>query len=438
MNVGTTEESPTGRGGPVPKGYRHGTHRLVPPEETLERVGRWMPAFGITRLANVTGLDTIGIPVVMACRPNARSLSVSQGKGTSLAAAKASALMEAVELYHAERPRLPLLLASRNDLRYSHRLIDVERIPWVPSSRFHDDHRLLWVEGRDLLADEGVWLPYELVHFDTTIPWPTGSGCFPVTTNGLASGNHPVEATLHALCELIERHDASAWQAAGEDQRAATRVDPASIDHPAAARMVERYRAAGFGLLLWETSSVGVPSFRCRIVDLEPDPLRMLPAAIGMGCHPCREIALLRALAEPAQCRLTHISGARDDRPRSRYELASHRERREGVRRRLDEPATRRFGDAPTVEHDDLGADLEWVLERAAAAGVDRVVVIDLSLEGFGVAVSRVVASGLRPMPDAGAFVPRPIGGQAETGDPDERRDAPAEAAPGDPPEESR
>ena len=51
-----------------------------------------MAPMGITRLADVTGLDNIGIPVFQAIRPNARSLSVSQGKGVSLEAAQASAL----------------------------------------------------------------------------------------------------------------------------------------------------------------------------------------------------------------------------------------------------------------------------------------------------------------------------------------------------------
>lgn len=72
-------------------------NRSVPPAETVARVRRFMPAFGITRIANVTGLDTIGIPVVMVCRPNSRSISVSQGKGPDLDAARASGLMESVE-----------------------------------------------------------------------------------------------------------------------------------------------------------------------------------------------------------------------------------------------------------------------------------------------------------------------------------------------------
>jgi YcaO-like protein with predicted kinase domain len=94
------------------KAFRAGTHRTVPPEETLRRGWRLAPIMGITRIANVTGLDTVGVPVVMVCRPNARSLAVSQGKGLDLPAAKASGLMESIEVYHAETITLPLRLGS--------------------------------------------------------------------------------------------------------------------------------------------------------------------------------------------------------------------------------------------------------------------------------------------------------------------------------------
>jgi YcaO-like protein with predicted kinase domain len=70
------------------EGHKSGTHRLVPPAETLARLRPLLPKLGITRVANVTGLDTIGIPVAMAVRPNSRSLSVSQGKGLDLDAAR--------------------------------------------------------------------------------------------------------------------------------------------------------------------------------------------------------------------------------------------------------------------------------------------------------------------------------------------------------------
>src|SRR2546425_9776725 len=77
--------------------------RTVTPADTIARVAPFLRAAGITRIANVTGMDTIGIPTVMVTRPNARSLSVSQGKGVDLQAAKASGIMESIEQWHAER-----------------------------------------------------------------------------------------------------------------------------------------------------------------------------------------------------------------------------------------------------------------------------------------------------------------------------------------------
>jgi YcaO-like protein with predicted kinase domain len=101
------------------KRYRSGTHRTVTPDETLRRGLRVAPVMGITRIANVTGLDSVGIPVVMVCRPNSRSLAVSQGKGLDLTAAKASGLMESIETYHAETITFPLRLCSHEELRYN-------------------------------------------------------------------------------------------------------------------------------------------------------------------------------------------------------------------------------------------------------------------------------------------------------------------------------
>src|SRR5882724_3967893 len=88
------------------KRHQHGTHRTVSPAETLARVTPLLPAMGITRVANVTGLDRIGVPVAMVYRPNARSIAVSPGKGLTLDAARCSGVMESIEGWHAERPML--------------------------------------------------------------------------------------------------------------------------------------------------------------------------------------------------------------------------------------------------------------------------------------------------------------------------------------------
>src|SRR5690242_18993268 len=170
----------------VSKRYRTGTHRTVEPAATLERVRPLLTAMGIARVANVTGLNRIGVPVVMVSRPNSRSLAVHQGKGLDLAAAKASGVMEAIEGFHAEHMIQPVKLASHADLRRTgHCLADVGRLPRVTDSLFNEDMRLLWIEGMDLLGRRTTWVPHEMVHADYRMPMPQVSGCFMATTNGL-------------------------------------------------------------------------------------------------------------------------------------------------------------------------------------------------------------------------------------------------------------
>ena len=142
------------------EGVRRGTHRMFTPEETLARVRRLLPVMGITRAANVTGLDAIGIPVVMVCRPNSRSLAVSQGKGIDLASARVSGVMESVESYHGEHITLPLRYASYEQLRYTHPIADLTGLPRTADSLFHPHRMLLWIEGVDLLGNGPCWVPY--------------------------------------------------------------------------------------------------------------------------------------------------------------------------------------------------------------------------------------------------------------------------------------
>src|SRR6185312_11181830 len=144
------------------KRFRDGTHRTVSPDETVARLQPLLPAFGITRVANVTGLDRIGVPVVMVCRPNSRSVAVSQGKGLTLAAAKASGIMEAAEGYHAEHITNPFKLASYQEMQREHRVVDPDRLPRAGDG-FKPSLPLLWIEGRDLMSGGSIWVPFELV-----------------------------------------------------------------------------------------------------------------------------------------------------------------------------------------------------------------------------------------------------------------------------------
>jgi len=86
------------------KTYCVDTHRVMPPAETLERIKSVIPEVGITRVADISGLDRVGLPVFSAIRPSAAdgAISVYAGKGITESEARVSVIMEAVERFSAE------------------------------------------------------------------------------------------------------------------------------------------------------------------------------------------------------------------------------------------------------------------------------------------------------------------------------------------------
>jgi len=381
------------------KSFYRGTHRLVAPEQTLARVSRLMPVMGITRIANVTGLDRIGVPVVMVCRPNSRSLSVSQGKGLDLLAAKASGLMESLEGYHAEHITLQLKLASYEELRYTHTVVEVSELPQPTHGLFHANSPLLWIEGYDLLQEEPVWIPYEMVHLNYTLPLPPGTGCFVASSNGLASGNHMLEAVSHGLCEVVERDCCALWTLRNRDVQDHFRLDLDSVNDQECREVLERCERAGVSVAVWEiTSDIGIPAFFCMMTECSTDHLRPLPSSNGSGCHPAREVALLRALTEAAQARLTYISGSRDDIFRMDFQHSLSPDIRASVSARMEIRAPMRsFRNIPTYASETFESDVAWELERLCSSGVERAIVVDLTKPEFRIPVARVVIPRLEP-----------------------------------------
>jgi YcaO-like protein with predicted kinase domain len=389
------------------KQYRVGTHRLLAPDETLRRVTPHLPSMGITRVANITGLDVIGVPVVAVIRPNSRSVSVAQGKGIDLASAKASGLMEAIENYHAERIRLPLVLANWSEIRERGPTVDLHRLPRIVGSTVDPFVRLLWIQGHEVLGRTPVWLPFEIVHSDYRVPFPPGSGALMMNDSGIASGNHPLEATSHGICELVERDAVTLWQLLGEEERAARRIDPATVDDEPCRSVLDRFARAQIGVAVWEvTSDVELPTFYCTIVDSAPNPWRGICPASGSGCHPSREVALLRALTEAAQARLTVIAGSRDDIGLATYARGHDQDLLAQTIAMMASKPRRTFREAPTHETPTIREDVSWELERLHHAGIEQVVVVDLSLPDVGIPVVRVVIPGLEGLCGAAGYCP--------------------------------
>src|SRR6266704_2900793 len=133
------------------KQFVAGTHRCVAPEQTWEFIRPRLRRAGITRVADLTGLDHVGVTTATAIRPNGRSL-------------------------------------------------------------FRRDRPEAWVLGWDLLQERETWLPWVSVAMTyRPKPEPRMEMAMPMTSNGLASGNHLLEAVCSALYEVIER-DAVSWQ----------------------------------------------------------------------------------------------------------------------------------------------------------------------------------------------------------------------------------
>jgi YcaO-like protein with predicted kinase domain len=391
---------------PTLKAFLGGTHRTRDPEATLRAVAPLARGMGITRVANITGLDVIGVPVVAVTRPNSRSVAVAQGKGVDLAAAKVSGLMEAIENFHAERIRAPLVLATWEEMCERGAVIDISRVPRTAGGAFDPKVRILWIQAHEALGRRVVWLPFELVHTDYTSPLPAMSGAFLMSDSGVASGNHPLEATSHAICELVERDAMTLWHYGTDIDRQATRIDLETVEDTICRSTLERFARASVQVAVWEaTSDIGIPTFVCTIVDAQPSPWRPLLPATGTGCHPCREVALSRALTEAAQTRLTVIAGSRDDIGLAFYRRGADRE---GVTKTLAlmaAPATRRFADCPTHEAETLNEDVSWELDCLQRVGIDEVAIVDLTLPEYRIPVVRVVLPGLEGMHDAAGFV---------------------------------
>ncbi|MDX8529991.1 YcaO-like family protein [Mesorhizobium sp. VK25A] len=371
----------------------------------IARIRPHWARMGITRVANVTGLDRIGIPVVMVCRPNARSLAVSQGKGIDLESATASGLMEAAELYHAEHIDRPLKLGSMAELSQSHRFAEIERLPRISATAFTKDLVTLWIEGREMISGETRWLPYESVRANFTVPPPPGSGFFDCSSNGLASGNTADEAIHHGVCEIVERDATALWNRMPSASRRRTGVDLGSASDGPCREVLKKLEGADFDVAAWETTSdVGVPAFFCLIADRRD---RNSHYGIGAAAHPVPETALLKALIEAAQVRTTYVSAARDDLSAEEYsEDYRDKRRRQAERLLAERSSTRCLASAEGRAAQGIAGNVAWLVERLQAAGVSEIIAVDLSKEDIGLPVVRVVIPGLEGPDDHDAYMP--------------------------------
>jgi YcaO-like protein with predicted kinase domain len=296
----------------VPMLDLQGTIRAEKAESTWQRLEPLLSVFEITRIADLTGLDCLGIPVAQAIRPNGCALTGSQGKGISFLLAKVSAAMESIELYHAENLPAPKIVSSYRDLSQEHCCINPQVLaPGRAWSRYHPDRPIAWTVGWDLFSQQTVYVPQAYLNLNTTVE-TSDSHLFSTSSNGLASGNHRLEAITHGLLEVIERDSQWRWARSFLQSRIRCLVDPNSITSPLLRGFLDQITRAGATATITNiTSRLGIPTYCCAISD--PQGWKQSGMAMGWGCHTSKEIALARAVTEAAQSRLTAIAGSRDD-----------------------------------------------------------------------------------------------------------------------------
>jgi ribosomal protein S12 methylthiotransferase accessory factor len=389
---------------PTPK-LPGGGARAVRPAETIRRARPILTAIGVTRVAEVTGLDRVGVPNFMTVRPRDfdGGISYYNGKGTTRSAARAGAMMEAVERHGGERCDHPSVWATWAEIRRQGPAVDPVEIIVPGLEPYRRDRPVEWVAGFDLLARATTFVPLNAV----LCPYEPSRGraLFYASTNGLASGNSLEEALAQALCEVAERDALSVAQAelelapaldgvlgalgfasparAGSFGERYPRIDRRGL--PArAARVMRRFERAGLRVYLRDyTAVLGIPTIDCTLAEEQLD--GSFRAHDGQGTHPDARVALLRALTEAAQSRVGFIQGGREDLPELRPRPVLDPDRLFG-----DGPS-RPFRAVPSSPLPRVDDDVRFVLRRLRASGFTQAVAVDLTRPEVGLPVVRVV-----------------------------------------------
>jgi ribosomal protein S12 methylthiotransferase accessory factor len=370
--------------------------RTAPPELTLARARARAVSLGISRVTDVTRLDRVGIPVYASIRPSAApgSLCVNAGKGLIPIEAEVGAMMEAIEFALAEPGASGVTVVRRTardvlDGRTRPEAI-LDLCPRV-GQKVRLDAPIDCVEATDVATGDHALVPAELV-FLPYRPTPSFKGLFGTTSNGLASGNSVREASVHGLCEVLER-DIRSMQAVRDTS---VPVDLATVDGPARA-LVESVRAAGLELYVRSVrNEYGLAYFFAIINDPDADLPHLLNG--GFGCHPHRSVAFVRAVSEAAQSRLAFIHGGRDDlvdvhRRYARWGQAKKRAFVRGVVARAGhgEPIAMQGVDDSSASITSVDRCEEVMLERLTALGFPRVYRVVYTEPGDDLHVVRVI-----------------------------------------------
>ncbi|HJT83382.1 MAG TPA: YcaO-like family protein [Nitrososphaeraceae archaeon] len=421
------------------------TPRVKPLEYTLAKIIPICKDIGVTRISDITYMDKLYIPNFSAILPGTEdSIWVYSGKGLTKQQAKTSSLMESIERY-CSLPSIyskSLIHGTYLELSKTYKkVLHPNEVVEPVESNYNDKESIIdYIQGFDLLKNEEVLVPAQLVFSKFSAKAPS-INIFPYShTNGLASGNVLEEAICHGLCEVIERDAVSIADLCSssipysilenilkslknsdyspnlsnqipEDKF----VDDANIypevniseivkEFEPIKFLVRKFIDAGISLLIKDITQkdIDIPTFVASSIEWVTNDYGYF--AKGYGTHPDSRIALIRAITELSQTRAVNIQGARDDLKRIQY-----RDKDEIYKRKwqfiASSPSSSStqtnnnkniaFSEIKTYIKKDILDDIKLILNKLKKAGLKRAIVVNLTNSNVGIPVVRIIVPGL-------------------------------------------
>jgi ribosomal protein S12 methylthiotransferase accessory factor len=399
----------------------------VPPETTLEKALQVCQRIGVTRLADITGMDRLGVPNYSAVLPGTEDyIWVYSGKGMTHQHAKASALMESIERYcslpSSNHDRV-YIRGTVQELTKSYDLIHPDDIIEPLNFQYQENMVMDFLQGFDLLADKDILIPAPLVLFRYSPFAPAVNPFAFHHTNGLASGNVLEEAVCHALCEVIERDAASISEIRAraipfhilktienklrqrgyvlssipantfmDDYTIYRDVELLGVQLEGVQKLTSKFHDSDLPLLIKDiTSDIGIPTFAASSIEWISHDYGYL--AEGHGTHPDARIALLRAITEVSQTRAANIQGARDDLRKIRYGENNTDDKRAWQFISSDEKIG--YNKITSFNNEDILDDIKLVLQNLKDVGIKTAAIVDLTNPSLGIPVVRAIVPGL-------------------------------------------
>ncbi|OPY22945.1 MAG: YcaO-like family protein [Methanobacterium sp. PtaU1.Bin097] len=377
----------------VPVTYFGCTHRAIPPERTIANVEGKLRRAGVTRIAEITHLDRLGIPVYSAIRPGAAegAVSIYAGKGATKSQAKASAMMEAFERYSAEINVEDAQMFETGLYGEMEGAINPETLILPQQSYKADTTRLDWIKTVDVTDDEEYLAPVNAI-YHPYIP-RGGAVLFKSNTNGLASGNRIEEAVYHGITEVVER---DAWSIFEAKKKCRGEVVCDGTENPLIRDMLHKFDQSEIEVKLLDlTADVDITT----IAAVADDTVLRDPAllSLGVGTHLNPEVAVIRALTEVAQSRATQIHGTREDTNRAVFMRKAGYERMKRINKhwfsdshKLIDISHIKDKSKPTFKE-----DIETCVNILKKNGFDKIYYTNLTRREIEIPVARVIIPGM-------------------------------------------